>query len=806
MQSPLETRLPGHRFATAQAINCVIFAITLVVPYYPFSPYYGWYINVWLWRSLFSHLAFTSVAFCSACINVAYGFVQTRQRNRFFDEERVSLPEDQDCLVVNHPQTEEDFSHEFLLSPRVVEWIYRPEFEFTNVPHLPLRWCLRAAHAISAAIKWILGSLFLSLITLLENGDCFDTNDTFDVDGRLRASDNDSNFTGSFYNKPTIKYSDDDGDNENSNRDDETDDSSGLLLRERANSISVSGVDTSDDFHSRPVNYQSAPKMLPPTLLRPRYLCMLTRREDGSFGYKVHAAEGLNVKFVFISYTTTQFRNSPPQLGQDDTASQRTFTHDDRLTLTNLAIKAAQDKGLKAFWIDFECIKEDTHNSFKEDVYRICDVLRASSYMALMVGPNIRADGTHDSKSTKEEWLIEWGKRLWTVPEALLCPTQHDIGIIWRELDGSVKFESVAKRNLASRVWDDAEMMKLVDHYESSLQLTRLEVSVILLPRILERSKNQWLRADAIYAFQGLLRQRLQADATDTEFSAFAKLCIANDIGGLLERMLCLQPMNPHAKWHEFHDAQGVSLWNIRPAVQVAGVPDGSTLEIGARIALINWQSVAPVRIQLNADENLKCGRATRLSRFLIIYWQTHVLLFLGYECLLAFIDESDDLLDLQAVVVYLAISGAIAIAFSLLSPFVWRCWSLSTIKSAQARFFGIKGTPHLTKVESAIMGWNRNQLKDNETQRVSETGGPAGAHVYTLVDTVTMKATQFKAVRVPTVAIAVGQAKGKARIMLCSYDAEKRKFARETVLQMDARVMDHMHRVDHVRLSVYVD
>jgi hypothetical protein len=93
----------------------------------------------------------------------------------------------------------------------------------------------------------------------------------------------------------------------------------------------------------------------------------------------------------------------------------------------------------------------------------------------------------------------------------------------------------------------------------------------------------------------GLLRQRPKIDPTDTSFQAFARLSLANDSDLLLERLMCILPQRPDQHW-SFEDAYGVSLWDIYPTCQVAGICEkDSVLLDGAFGATIHWDKFRKV-------------------------------------------------------------------------------------------------------------------------------------------------------------------------------------------------------------------
>jgi hypothetical protein len=300
------------------------------------------------------------------------------------------------------------------------------------------------------------------------------------------------------------------------------------------------------DNFARPSSPRSPPARTSPgsleRLLRPRYLCFInsefsayeTRRvETWMAESQTHSL----VAYIFISYTRRQFYTqnckSPeltwvPSVSQQDTAQRTNAARRDQCILTTYAIKAAEDAGVAAFWIDFECVQAEDNaagDDDMEDVYRICDVVRGCHSMVIIFGPPLDDSLGHflSASSSSADWLLDWGKRLWTLPEALLCPSEHKISIY--EL-GNDEPEKIAKRNLPSRLWDDAATVRqLVEHYESSLTLTQLELISIALECLQRRQTEKRNSGDVAYALMGLLRMRPKVIKTDTDFQAFARLC-----------------------------------------------------------------------------------------------------------------------------------------------------------------------------------------------------------------------------------------------------------------------------------------
>ncbi len=157
-------------------------------------------------------------------------------------------------------------------------------------------------------------------------------------------------------------------------------------------------------------------------------------------------------------------------------------------------------------------------------------------------------------------WLRQWGSRLWTLPELLLCPNEHRVKLYI--LGNPDEPRALAKRNFAERAWDDGELVKgLVDHYEGSAILTQLQLIETALACFSRRKTDRFSEGDIAYAIMGLLpdRQRPQVSQTDSGFQAFARLSLANDGSRFLERLLCVLPDRRDADWSHMSDYWGPS-------------------------------------------------------------------------------------------------------------------------------------------------------------------------------------------------------------------------------------------------------
>lgn len=555
----------------------------------------------------------------------------------------------------------------------------------------------------------------------------------------------------------------------------------------------------------------------PSRLLGPRYLCFVANEQATPRSYVTQRVESWmshnqtynEPDYIFISYTRRQFYsqiNNDPAVSSDDLVNRKEAADRDQSILTRFAVKAAKDAGVPAFWIDFECVQPedaDSEEGDMEDVYRICDIVRASHSLTIISGPSLddRLERTVSDNSTSAEWLLDWGKRLWTLPEALLCPSEHRISIyaVGREAP-----ETIAKRNLPSRLWDDAGIIRqLIDHYEASLQLTQLELISIALDCLQRRQTETRNAGDVAYALMGLLRLRPKVDKSDTDFQAFARLSLANDSDMILERLICLRSPDNAASWHDMQDSWEAKLWHIDPGFQISDIGPNNAVIVGdAAGTSIDWNSLEMVDFTGTASSYTFCWRYVRLVSGYII---GHFLAYLMGIFVLFPIKRG-----------YTANPWTFGKAM-MIAGYTWTLWGLLAIPvpfllgrffngevtSAQARIFGVAGIPDIAQVERHVFGGAHGRLHWNIDGSVAELGeGDDQRPVFTLVDTLSMSLTTFRSNKPPTMLFVGGRERGMLRVLLCSYDVASRSFVKETVARMETGMSTRLPRLDRFRFS----
>jgi hypothetical protein len=541
-------------------------------------------------------------------------------------------------------------------------------------------------------------------------------------------------------------------------------------------------------------------------LLRPRYLCFLNKPDSK----ELHGVVPMKVKdwlaqnhlathpdYLFVAYTAEQFQ------GDQDLGA-----------LAELAETATRDAGLTAYWIGSSCMADE--QEMEEDVYRISDVIRGASALAIIVGHPVKDRATIGAVST-EQMLQQWGRRIWTLPEALLSPPGLPIQVYTRGLDGGEPM-AIEKRKFSGLAWRDAPITRqLMDHYEGSLILSPLELVVLALRCLNTRDidRNTHFPGDLSYVLMGLLRRRPKVNPDDSAFQAFGRLSLANDSNMLLERLVCVHPKNPDQTWLNTEDAWDAKLWDIYPTCQVAGVGHDDTVILdGAFAAAIRWKSFAPVAY-IARDSWKRLGARTLLRFSPILFFISLPLLAL----------PGPTYKPIGAVLFLISILTLLA------SPKLVRLLYTGKLWGTQAWFFGFEGYMDIETIESNIFGaymgrltWSPSgsplsrhcQNRHGECRGVDPTTdesvleiverakhAPFGQQkVFTLVDTNTLQVTMFAAVRPPVAVLLCGYEGGMQRAVMCSYESKTQTLYRESVLRMETPVLQKMFRVGRFRFG----
>ena len=598
--------------------------------------------------------------------------------------------------------------------------------------------------------------------------------------------------------------------------------------------VSSSSHRASPFSNSRTTNDQTTPQENGPSRstakssqrnghLSPRYFCFINSENNSSepHGYKTMSLEewqhqnqsGTSPSYIFISYTRAQFHTKVWD-NDNPTAEVLQERHEvvekHKSLLVKYAIRAAKSANVAAFWIDFEGVRTDEGQSeeeYSEDVYRICDIVRAAHSLVIVLASPLNCQLEH--KGEVQIWrtvcLRDWGRRLWTVPEALLAPAEHRINMYYVGLDEP---ESVAKRNLSSLAYDDADdMQQLIDHYESSVSLTPLQFISLAFGCLQRRNTTMRMAGDVSYALQGLFRQRPRVNKHDSGFQAFAKLSLANDSNRLLERMICLRSVVYNPEWCDIDDVWGAKLWDIDPFCQIANVLDPRTVTLGgARGSTIKWDSLTTVGYQRQSRRKVLAWGGMVLSAFLTIASGVFSFVWLPVVRQLDRYHGAENFNDYlsKLSLAFIGFFGTLFTVGALLTPIVFQSLQKGRIHNPQARFFGVEGKVDLNEVETGLFGASYNRLKWASNPGTAAHGDANSLlRTFTLIDTCTLTATVFRAVEAPAVVMVCGREGGLCRALLCSYDWESETFTRESTIRLSSLVLQRMQPMDRLRFAI---
>ena len=331
----------------------------------------------------------------------------------------------------------------------------------------------------------------------------------------------------------------------------------------------------------------------------------------------------------------------------------------------------------------------------------------------------------------------------------------------------------------------------------------------------------------------------------DSAFQAFARLSLANDSNMLLERMICVLPKTPFEPWHSLEDQWGVSLWDIYPKTQVCGIGENDIVILdGARSASIRWKAFA--RVITLQRENWKRTIARMAMRSMsYIFFLGVALIATGAQFNLAFSISNGGLSEGgsgpgTALETVGGIILGVALLLSFASPYLIRSLYTGKVWGAQPWLFGIEGYMDIHDLERHIFGIDLGHLKwsvagsplsrhrattlgegkgamRNIREGVDPLSDPATSvkcqkalrssvneeKIFTLVDTYTMTATIFSALRPPVAAVMCGEEGGMQRAVLCSYDWTSQTLYRETVVRMETPAWEMMDPVGRIKLGL---
>lgn len=579
-----------------------------------------------------------------------------------------------------------------------------------------------------------------------------------------------------------------------------------------------------------------------PASVRPRYLCFVKDFDAGTYesvrvsDYIKQNGDDVDLEFVFVSYTRMQFRvateDEIAKFSYPDEAmreANRELARRDRELLARWGMDAAKNVGKRAFWLDFECVRNDDgiarSTSSSEDVYRICDIVRAAHSMIIAIGPTTNdkvasilagEESPAYNRESVTPWLRQWGSRLWTLPELLLCPGEYRIRLY--VVGDPSEPKAMAKRNFAERAWDDAEAVKeLVNHFEGSAILTSQHLIEAALNCFSRRQTDQFSQGDIAYATMGLFpnRHRPRVNKNDTGFTAFAKLSLANDSGAFLERLICLAP-KPGAAWHQTEDLWAAKLSDIHPNNKVYGVLGSDTILLdGIYGATIHWDDLQPEPVMDRKSGNFLNLHITMTAVLCLI---TPLVCAIFY-CAIAIsryvlTATASRRGPIDALSIILGSGLSVMAILAVVTPVTLIASRGKPRQPFKARLIGIEGTVDAGTAEKYLWGYNHGNLVDttpssyrdvDESHESTSLQLPSSENdfTFTLVDTYLMTVTHCRSSLPPTAMLICGQEAGMQRTLLCSYDWKTQTFHRQAVLRVQRQGLDQLHRVDKIRFSL---
>ncbi|RBR26096.1 uncharacterized protein FIESC28_01124 [Fusarium coffeatum] len=560
-----------------------------------------------------------------------------------------------------------------------------------------------------------------------------------------------------------------------------------------------------------------------PPLIRPTYLCLVNDFEKRTFEtvkvseYLKDHGDNVDIEFVFVSYTRVQFRVATDDeitnytySSEKEREANRILARNDRRQLINWGIDAARRAGKRAFWLDFECIRnqdglaQSTSNS--DEVYQICDIIRVAHSMIIAIGPPTEdkiSQGTALASfdpANVTPWLRQWGSRLWTLPELLLCPIEHRIQLYITGDTGEPR--SMAKRNFAERAWNDAgAVQELVNHFEGTATLTKVQLIEAAFKCFSRRKTDQFSQGDIAYAIMGLfpLRQRPAVNAEDSGFQAFARLALENECGAFLNRLICINTP-AGAPWHDTTDSLGADFRDIHATSTVTNILGTDTVLLDdVAGAIIEWDNLNPSSTP---------GSFNPLNFFSAAYLRSVVFVSLiGYGVRLL---AGRDLNDFPSTICLALALLFIVIGATLAPTILTSCSRSKAEELLGSRLIGIEGHPSAAAIEKHICGFNHGRFKATNLEPYSDmlehqqsTQSPAGKYAFTLVETRMMTVTHFYSAEPPAAVLILGEVNGAYREILCSYDTQQHVFRRQSVLRTSRRGIGHYSRASNVLFSL---
>ena len=189
-------------------------------------------------------------------------------------------------------------------------------------------------------------------------------------------------------------------------------------------------------------------------LVEPTYLFFLTGNGDYEW-WKVSEWRKQNrnqdVSYVFVSFFSQHF-------------SKREYP-----LLEQIGLAAAQEVGATAFWISTACIRDldekdekKKQEEVEQTIWSMSDIIRGARALAIAVRTTLPTEYANQN-------LLEWGERIWTMPELLLLTGDEKV-LIYEKDNTYQPRGNLYRKEVWHRVWSDTSYSsQLIDHYEGSV-------------------------------------------------------------------------------------------------------------------------------------------------------------------------------------------------------------------------------------------------------------------------------------------------------------------------------------------------
>ncbi|KAJ5208179.1 hypothetical protein N7449_002558 [Penicillium cf. viridicatum] len=464
-----------------------------------------------------------------------------------------------------------------------------------------------------------------------------------------------------------------------------------------------------------------------------------------------------------------------------------------------------EERRVKAFWLDMDCVSPTAGPQKTEDIHNICDAVRCAMRVYVVL-PN-------------DEQKQTWGRRIWTLPEALLAGPDDKLRLcVWDPAKAAsnqvpntfpvlsltdIYQNFLCKPDLPPPQGQEQHSIEdvtghLIEHFTGTTTLSELQLFTCAIQALAHRTEGKSTEghttADLAYAAMGLLAYRIPASETDDPFQAVARLSLENDSNRLLERLACLWPHpipeRPDATVTGSQSILGniadrdqycAHLWDIQPICDVVGIGDDkytpTVILDRCRAIPIRWKGFPRV----SYAKNLAGFRAS-LSQGIVYIgaW----LLVTGFglfptaaALFFATTNYETPNFSVSMYLIGAAIFLGAAWIVSWFSPLAVRQLSNGGPGGVSCHLIGFEGTLSLAQIEKAIYGNCNHRLtyapssstfsQPDATFRwgwePKPTNLPPSQRLFTIVDTGDLTVFVIAAERPPVVAVICGHEGGEA-------------------------------------------